>query len=65
MICLACINNTLLAVAGVASTGGFTALSSKLLRRPGNRMTKTPETSTPRRIEHDNDADRTSHRVSS
>jgi hypothetical protein len=65
MICLACINNAVLAVAGVASTGGLTAVSSRLLRRSGSRMTKTPETSTPRRIEHDNDANRTSHRVAS
>ena len=63
MICPVCIANAAFLAAGAASTGGLTALSARMLRRMKRGDTKALNNFNQRRIDHDKDANRTSHRV--
>jgi hypothetical protein len=60
MICLVCVTNAALLAAGASSTGVLTALSARVFRRSKNPVVKAAEDSAQRRIDNDQDSNRTS-----
>lgn len=65
MICLVCVTNAALLAAGASSTGALTVLSAKVFRRSKNPVVKTAEDSAQRRIDNDEDSNRTSSSIPS